>query len=117
MSSTSRNAYTAITECVAFPIPHTSTPSGLNSPSSSRRPDDHRLLRASVETKRRVPSRIHSCLASAKDVVRSNIGLLLVIASQAFFTLTNVAVKILDNIDPPISTLEVCWFSILSFYS
>ncbi|KAF8174539.1 drug/metabolite transporter superfamily, partial [Pholiota molesta] len=37
----------------------------------------------------------------------NNTGLLLIAASQAFFSLMNVAVKKLNGIDPPVSTLEL----------
>ena len=37
-----------------------------------------------------------------------NTGLLLVVASQVFFSLMNVAVKMLNSIDPPVTVLEVC---------
>lgn len=36
-----------------------------------------------------------------------NAGLLLVAASQAFFAAMNTAVKKLNNLDPPVSALEV----------
>jgi hypothetical protein len=85
-SMSSRRVYTAITpEYANSPTPH--SPSGLN------------------------PSRIHSWLASAKDVVQRNIGLLLFIASQAFLAFMYLAVKILNTIDPPITALEVCLLS------
>jgi hypothetical protein len=45
---------------------------------------------------------------SFQDFVSLNAGLLLVTAAQAVFSLVNVAVKILQNLDEPVSTLEVC---------
>ncbi|KAH8113036.1 DUF6-domain-containing protein [Phellopilus nigrolimitatus] len=38
---------------------------------------------------------------------KTNVGLLLVAASQAFFALMNVAVKKLNTLDPPVPTLEL----------
>ncbi|KAH6904971.1 DUF6-domain-containing protein [Coprinopsis sp. MPI-PUGE-AT-0042] len=43
----------------------------------------------------------------AKAVVKRNAGLLLVAASQAFFSLMNVAVKKLNTIDPPVTALQL----------
>ncbi|EAU83500.1 integral to membrane protein [Coprinopsis cinerea okayama7 len=43
----------------------------------------------------------------AKAKVRSNTGLLLIAASQAFFSLMNVAVKKLNTIDPPVTALQL----------
>lgn len=40
-------------------------------------------------------------------IIASNTGLLLIAASQLFFTFVNVAVKKLNSIDPPIPALEV----------
>ncbi|KAG6902387.1 hypothetical protein C0995_000592 [Termitomyces sp. Mi166 len=37
----------------------------------------------------------------------ANAGLLLILGSQAFFSMMNVAVKILNSIDPPVPTLEL----------
>ncbi|KAG5351647.1 hypothetical protein C0989_005419 [Termitomyces sp. Mn162] len=39
--------------------------------------------------------------------LNANAGLLLIIGSQAFFSMMNVAVKILNSIDPPVPTLEL----------
>ncbi|KAJ7904973.1 DUF6-domain-containing protein [Mycena leptocephala] len=44
---------------------------------------------------------------SFQDFVSLNAGLLLVTAAQAVFSLVNVAVKILQNLDEPVSTLEL----------
>ncbi|KAF8057616.1 hypothetical protein FPV67DRAFT_571087 [Lyophyllum atratum] len=41
------------------------------------------------------------------DIVKNNMGLLLVTGSQAFLSLVNVAVKRLNSIDPPVSTFEL----------
>lgn len=43
-----------------------------------------------------------------RDAYQRNLGLLLVIGSQIFLSLVNVAVKKLHEIDPPVSALEVC---------
>jgi hypothetical protein len=41
------------------------------------------------------------------DLHQSNVGLLLIAASQLFNTLMNVAVKFLNDLDDPVPTLEV----------
>ncbi|XP_006457167.1 hypothetical protein AGABI2DRAFT_154525 [Agaricus bisporus var. bisporus H97] len=43
----------------------------------------------------------------SSSVYQRNVGLLLVVASQMFFSLMNVAVKKLNGIDPPVSALEL----------
>lgn len=116
----SRYSYVAITpEYADLPIPpsRASIPLGLNpSSSGSRHPEDHEESRPTVEGEGSDSSRIHSWLTAVKDIVQRNAGLLLVVASQAFLTLMNVAVKILNNIDPPITALEVCSFYVLFFF-
>lgn len=52
-------------------------------------------------------SRWRSMVDSFQDFASLNAGLLLVTAAQAVFSLVNVAVKILQNLDEPVSTLEV----------
>jgi len=44
---------------------------------------------------------------ATSDAYQRNLGLLLIIGSQMFLSLVNVAVKKLNDIDPPISALEV----------
>ncbi|KAG6867921.1 hypothetical protein C0993_009515 [Termitomyces sp. T159_Od127] len=46
----------------------------------------------------------------------ANAGLLLIIGSQAFFSMMNVAVKILNSIDPPVPTLELITVRMLITY-
>ena len=111
-SMSSRTAYTAITpEYANFSTLHSPIPSGLNPSSPRLQSEVHEVSSLSVEEEGSIPSRIHSWLASAKDVVQRNTGLLLFIASQVFFTFMNLAVKILNTIDPPITALEVCLLS------
>ena len=108
----SRSAYTAITpDYATFPAPQSSIPSGLNPSSSRLQSEEHETSSLIAEEEGGIPSRIHSWLAAAKDVVQRNTGLLLFIASQAVFTFMNLAVKILNTIDPPVTALEVCLFS------
>jgi hypothetical protein len=52
-------------------------------------------------------SRVRRIWKGAKRAWKGNIGLLLVAASQAFFSLMNVSVKKLNSIDPPVSALQV----------
>ena len=44
---------------------------------------------------------------ATSDAYQRNLGLLLIIGSQMFLSLVNVAVKKLNDIDPPVSALEV----------
>ena len=50
------------------------------------------------------PKRWRSVLSSFFDV---NAGLLLVAASQIFFSAMNLSVKVLNSLDEPVSTFEV----------
>ncbi|TFK18110.1 hypothetical protein FA15DRAFT_628299 [Coprinopsis marcescibilis] len=50
---------------------------------------------------------LKSLWGKVKVKVRGNTGLLLIAASQAFFSLMNVAVKTLNSIDPPVSALQL----------
>ena len=108
-SMSSRNAHTALTpEYTDFPISHTSIPSGLNHSSSRLHSELDEASRPSIEDEGVISSRIHSWLDPALDIVQRNTGLLLFITSQLFATFMNLSVKILNNIDPPITPLEVC---------
>lgn len=51
--------------------------------------------------------RLRSALDSVQDFISLNAGLLLVTGAQAVFSLVNVAVKTLQNLEEPVSTLEV----------
>jgi len=55
---------------------------------------------------RNAKSQARLCIV-IKAKVTENIGLLLVAASQAFFSLMNVSVKQLNSIDPPVPALQV----------
>ena len=108
-SMSSRSAYTAKTpEYAKFPTPHSSIPYGLIPLYSRLQSEEHEASSPNVEEGGSIPSRIHSWLASAKDVVQRNTGLLLFIVSQVFVTLMSLTVKILNTIDPPVTVLEVC---------
>ncbi|GLB42723.1 putative eamA-like transporter family protein [Lyophyllum shimeji] len=52
-------------------------------------------------------SKWRATYVAAVDLLKANTGLLLVTASEAFFSLMNVAVKKLNSIDPPVSTFEL----------
>lgn len=52
--------------------------------------------------------KLHHAAGVMRDLYARNTGLLLVLPSQLFFSLMNVAVKKLNNIDPPVSALQVC---------
>lgn len=46
----------------------------------------------------------------SRSIIANNTGLLLVAASQFFFSLMNLAVKKLNSVDPPVPALEVFIF-------
>ncbi|KAF8151749.1 EamA-like transporter family-domain-containing protein [Crassisporium funariophilum] len=120
--SSSRNAYTALTpEYADFAIPHTPVSSSLNASSSrfphphpSANPEEYHYAIDEDDNEdeeeeevgggggwaRRVGRRV-------KEGLERNTGLLLVASSQAFLSMMNVAVKKLNGIDPPVSTLEL----------
>ena len=113
----SRSAYTAITpEYANFTTPQIGSPipSGLNpsSSSSTLQSEEREVSSVNVnvqfDEEGNITSRINSWLTSAKDVMQRNTGLLLFILSQAFVTFMNLAVKLLNTIDPPVTALEVC---------
>ena len=52
-------------------------------------------------------------MAVVVDIMKKNSGLLLITASQAFGAVTNISVKLLNQIDPPISTLQVSWCCVI----
>lgn len=91
----SRNVYTSLTPDYAdFAVP---TPEALPSPSRPSTPNLPELEQ----------SKWNLAVSGVKGFVANNAGLLLVAASQGFFSLMNVAVKKLNSIDPPVPTLEV----------
>ncbi|TEB26480.1 DUF6-domain-containing protein [Coprinellus micaceus] len=70
-----------------------------------------RLEEAGIPTEELWPPkkepRVSRIWKGAKKAWKENIGLLLVAASQAFFSLMNVSVKKLNSIDPPVSALQL----------
>lgn len=52
-------------------------------------------------------SRARPIIDNARQFVADNLGLLLVMSSQLFFSTMNVFVKQIHDIDDPISTFEV----------
>ncbi|KAF8881633.1 EamA-like transporter family-domain-containing protein [Infundibulicybe gibba] len=79
----------------------------LNSPTSVDYPP------ASLPTRSQSPgvaitkTKWRSTFPRTREIIESNTGLLLVVASQAFFSLVNMAVKRLHFIDPPVSTMQL----------
>lgn len=51
--------------------------------------------------------RLHGYLQITKEVVKNNLGMLLVASAQLFFSLMNVWVKKLNSLDPPVPAFEV----------
>ncbi|KAF9467671.1 EamA-like transporter family-domain-containing protein [Collybia nuda] len=96
--SNPRHAYTALTPDYAeFSIPR-----AAGTPSEQ----DPTLFDVEIEEAAK-SSRWCMILDKAKAKVKNNVGLLLVAGSQAFFSMMNVAVKKLNSIDPPVSTLQL----------
>ena len=52
-------------------------------------------------------SRLDALLSDAREVAERNTGLLLVVAAQAFFCVVDAAVKVLQKVDPPVTTMQV----------
>ncbi|EKM52075.1 uncharacterized protein PHACADRAFT_212669 [Phanerochaete carnosa HHB-10118-sp] len=50
-----------------------------------------------------------SFVQQAKEIVDENAGMLLVAASEVFYTAMSLAVKELGSIDPPMSTMQLIW--------
>jgi hypothetical protein len=46
-------------------------------------------------------------LSDAWEIAQRNTGLLLIVAAQAFFSVVDAIVKILHNVDPPMTTMQV----------
>jgi len=53
------------------------------------------------------PTGLHPSHTAAREFVKRNTGLLLILAAQGFLSLMNVAVKKLHDIEPPVSTFQV----------
>ena len=52
-------------------------------------------------------SRLQFFLKGAREVAERNTGLLLVVSAQAFLSSIDTAVKILQRVEPPVTTLQV----------
>jgi hypothetical protein len=52
-------------------------------------------------------SRLQVFWKDAREVAQRNDGLLLVVAGEALFAVTDVIVKTLQKVDPPVTTLQV----------
>ncbi|KAI0740153.1 hypothetical protein C8Q76DRAFT_706953 [Earliella scabrosa] len=66
--------------------------------------------RAASSAARATPRSWHSLTRSARQscqLVKNNIGLLLVASSQLFFSLMNIGVKKLNSLDPPVSAVQL----------
>jgi hypothetical protein len=90
---TSRATYIALTpEAEDFPTPRFPT-TFIPAPQASESPG--------------LNTRWQEIVSQAFGLFTSNAGLLLVAASQFFFSLMNLAVKKLNSIEPPVPALEV----------
>ncbi|KAJ3516603.1 hypothetical protein NLJ89_g1021 [Agrocybe chaxingu] len=57
---------------------------------------------------------VSSMFREAKDIGWRNTGLLLVVGSQAFFSMMTTTVKVLHGVDPPINTFQLIWVRSIS---
>ncbi|PPR00561.1 hypothetical protein CVT24_005464 [Panaeolus cyanescens] len=65
---------------------------------------------------RTVRKRMHRALEWSKEITKANTGLLLITGSQAFFSIMNTAVKVLNGIDPPMGALQLVWVRMVITY-
>ncbi|RDB21736.1 hypothetical protein Hypma_010932 [Hypsizygus marmoreus] len=99
----SRNAYAALTPDYSdFSVLHTTGASSSSAESEPSTPPGDL-----TEDEGNTAGRWRSGYLAVKGIVRNNAGLLLITASQAFFSCMNTAVKKLNSIDPPVPTLEL----------
>ena len=59
------------------------------------------------EKMKKTMSRLDALLSDTREVVQRNTGLLLIVAAQALFSVENATVKILHNVDPSMTTMQV----------
>jgi hypothetical protein len=52
-------------------------------------------------------SRLQVFLKGAREVAERNTGLLIIVASAAFFAMMEAAVKFLQKVEPPVTTFQV----------
>jgi hypothetical protein len=52
-------------------------------------------------------SRLQVFMKDAREVAERNTGLLLIVASEAFFAAMEAAAKILQKVDPPVTPFQV----------
>jgi hypothetical protein len=105
-----------ITEtCSAFPSDHVSFRSGLPISAPNDTSPLLQLPRGQV-TEQNLSRRWHTARLSVSGFIDRNAGLLLVAASQFFFSAMNVCVKWLNTMDEPVPTLEVCHSFMLFFH-
>ncbi|GJE93527.1 DMT family transporter [Phanerochaete sordida] len=102
--TTARAAYVAST-----PDRSTFFPSPEHDPSGIRPPTNTPVLPAAgtVSYLDRAQDSWNVFKRKTREVVKNNTGMLLVAGSQGFFALMNVAVKTLNNLDPPVTAMEL----------
>ncbi|KAN0135180.1 DUF6 domain containing protein [Lactarius tabidus] len=105
---------------------HVAVAQGESSPSDSELPGEDipvpdeasPLLhgRDSQELRQNTFGRWFSTQLSASAFLNNNAGLLLVAASQFFFSAMGISVKWLNSLDEPVPTLELVWIRMLTTY-
>ncbi|KAF8876603.1 hypothetical protein CPB84DRAFT_1795735 [Gymnopilus junonius] len=107
----SRDAYRALTpEYAEFSIPPAPSAAIMRQSSLSYEHDKVAEEAAGSDSEESVaskPSRVQYGWTVVLDIMKKNTGLLLITASQAFGAITNISVKMLNTIEPPISTLQL----------
>jgi len=51
---------------------------------------------------------LEALLSDAQEIAQRNTGLLLILVAQGFFAVVDAIVKILQSVDPPVTSLQVC---------
>ena len=102
------------------PLPTTSTmtprygprsdnvdPTSLSYPPDDLHVDERELLAPKTGENVKKLSRLHVFWNDAREVAQRNNGLLLVVAGEGLFAVTDAIVKTLQKVDPPVTTLQV----------
>jgi len=82
-------------------------PEGLSYPPDDLDVDERELLAPKTSEDVKKVSRLQIFWNDAREVAQRNNGLLLVMAGEALFAVTDAIVKTLQNVDPPVTTLQV----------
>ena len=82
-------------------------PTSLSYPPDDLHVDERELLAPKTGENVKKLSRLHVFWNDAREVAQRNNGLLLVVAGEGLFAVTDAIVKTLQKVDPPVTTLQV----------